>query len=82
MSIASMDRYANPQHVSVGQTWIAKNPIKTAPHADRLIIKSAFTKHHIFVELTNGITLQTDESYLLSAYTLDSASDLFEADNG
>lgn len=82
MSIDSMEIYRNPEGVRSGQTWIAKPHLHPAPNAEKLIIKSAFTKYIIFVELEDGRTLRTDEEYLKTNYTKDANFDLFGDDNG
>ena len=68
MSIDSMEIYRNPEGVRSGQTWIAKPHLHPAPNAEKLIIKSAFTKYIIFVELEDGRTLRTDEEFLKANY--------------
>ena len=82
MSIDSMEIYRNPEGVRSGQTWIAKPHLRPASILYKLIIKSAFTKDIIFVELEDGRTLRTDENYLKANYTKDTNFDLFGDDNG
>lgn len=81
MTINSMEIYRNPVGVRSGQTWMAKPHLLPAPNAEKLIIKSVFTKDIIFVELEDGMTILTDEAYLKANYTKDTNFDLFGDDN-